>query len=216
VVSFPKAALGPGWRRYERWLNGLITPRDHARELFVESPLVHPSVLLRATALEEVGGYRDVAWAEDYDLWHRLHASGWHLAKIDAPVLAWRQSPGRLSLTSPRYRHEAFLEARAFYMARHPALRGGRVAVWGAGRTGRRLRRLLGGHGVAVTCFYDIDPAKIGREHDGTPIRSWNELAPAGREPLVAAVGIPGARALILDEARRRGYREGRDLLLAA
>ncbi len=216
VALFPRRALGPGWRRYERWLNGLLTPEDHARERFVESPLAHPSVLMRAGAVAAVGGYREVAWAEDYDLWLRLAEAGWDLAKVDAVLLAWRQRPDRHSLTSARYSPEAFLDARAHFLARHPALAGGRVAMWGAGRTGRRLGRRLRAEGVAVERFYDVDGKKIGRTVEGAPVASWTDLEPPGRLPLVAAVGAPGARALIRPEARRRGYREGVDLLFAA
>ncbi len=216
VAIFPRRSLGPGWRRYQAWLNGLTTPEDHARERFVESPLAHPSVMLRAEAVASVGGYRDPGWAEDYDLWLRLAEAGWELAKVERTLLAWRQTPGRLSLTSPRYRPEAFLAARAHYLARLPALAGGRVAMWGAGRTGRRLTRLLAGRGVEVTRFYDVDPGKIGRRVLDIPVHSWTELEAPGRAPLLVAVGAPGARALIRPETRRRGYREGVDLVFAA
>jgi hypothetical protein len=38
-------------------VNSLTTPEQIRRERFVESPLVHPSVVLRADVL--AGGYRD-------------------------------------------------------------------------------------------------------------------------------------------------------------
>jgi glycosyltransferase involved in cell wall biosynthesis len=216
VAMFPRRSLGPGWRRYLVWLNGLITPEDHAREAFVESPLAHPSVLMRAEALDAVGGYRETPWAEDYDLWLRFLEAGWDLAKVEAVLLAWRQTAGRLSLTSPRYDPRAFLAARAHFLARHPALAGGETMIWGAGRTGRRLARLLTAGGVRVTRFYEVDRRKIGGTVLGSPVRSWTELEPAGGPPLVVAVGTPGARALIRPETRSRGYREGVDLLFAA
>ncbi len=216
VAMFPRRSLGPGWRRYQGWLNGLTTPEDHAREVFVESPLAHPSVLMRAEALSAVGGYRETEWAEDYDLWLRLLEAGWDLAKVDAVLLAWRQTPDRLSLTSPRYHPRAFLAARAHYLARHRVLAGGETAIWGAGRTGRRLARLLTAGGVHVTRFYEVDRRKIGGRTLGSPVHSWTELEPAGRAPLVVAVGAPGARSLIRPETRSRGYREGVDLLFAA
>ena len=53
VRSFPHVT--PGRLRYDRWLNGLRTHADMARERFVESPLDHPSVLLRAEPLERLG-----------------------------------------------------------------------------------------------------------------------------------------------------------------
>lgn len=216
VYLFPRTALGAGWRRYERWLNGLLSPADHARELFVESPLAHPSVLMRADAVEAVGGYRETAWAEDYDLWLRLSQAGYELAKIERRLLAWRHSEQRLSARSPRYSHAAFLKARAHFLTRHRLFAAGQLAIWGAGRTGRRLRTLLAAEGVTVERFYDVDPAKVGRRLRGAPVYSWRDLAPPGKLPLLVAVGAPGARAQIRPELRRKGYREGVDVLFAA
>src|SRR5262245_48659475 len=69
VEAFPPDAVREGLSRYVAWQNGLITPEDHARQIFVESPLCHPSVLLRREALDAVGGWHDPPWPEDYDLW---------------------------------------------------------------------------------------------------------------------------------------------------
>jgi glycosyltransferase involved in cell wall biosynthesis len=216
VAIFPRADVGAGWRRYETWLNALVTPEDHHREIFIESPLVHPSVMMRAAAVEAVGGYRETPWAEDYDLWLRLSAAGWGLAKVPATLLAWRHTMERYSLVSPKYSHGSFLAARAHYLARHPMLAAGSVAIWGAGRTGRRLTRRLRRHGVRVVDFYDVDPRKIGRDVEGARVRPWTDLARPGGIPVVVAVGSIGIRELIRPEVLRRGYREGEDVLFAA
>jgi len=215
VALFPRAALGPGWRRYQGWLNRLLTPADHARERFVESPLAHPSVMMRAEAAAAVGGYRERPWAEDYDLWLRLVEAGRGLAKVNRTLLAWRHHQTRLSINHPRYTPAAFLAARAHFLARTPALAGRGVHLWGAGPTGRKLARLLAAEGILTERFYEVDPAKIGRKTLGVPVVSWTALEPAGRFPLVVAVGAPGARKRIRPETRARGYREGEDLFFA-
>src|SRR5438132_3653444 len=40
-----------GMRAYVRWLNALLDHEAIARDLLVESPLAHPSVMMRACAL---------------------------------------------------------------------------------------------------------------------------------------------------------------------
>jgi glycosyltransferase involved in cell wall biosynthesis len=216
VTLFPRERVGPGWTRYAAWLNGVLTVEDHARERFVESPLAHPSVTMRAGAVEAAGGYRDPKWAEDYDLWLRLLEAGWGLAKVDRVLLAWRHSEDRLSVRSERYAPDAFLAARAHYLARWLRADGlDRTALWGAGPTGRKLQRMLAGDGVSVTRFYEVDPAKIGGERNGIPVVSWKELEPAGTTRLIVAVGAPGARERIRPEVRAKGYREGVDAFLA-
>lgn len=206
--------VGEGMRAYVAWQNSLTTPAEHRRDLFVEAPLCHPSVMLRASALDAVGGYRDVAWAEDYDLWLRLDAAGWGLAKIPHVYLHWYHRPGRATFASARYTAARFREARAAFLA--PRLRGARpLAMWGAGATGKRLAAALEAHGIRFARWIDIDEAKIGRTRRGAPVVGPNAIAP-GEELIVVAVGARGARAEVRAHLAARGFTEGVDFVCAA
>lgn len=57
-------------------------PEDPGRYARVNSPINNPSVMLRTRAVKEVGGYRDVHFMEDYDLYARLLAGGWQLRNL--------------------------------------------------------------------------------------------------------------------------------------
>jgi glycosyltransferase involved in cell wall biosynthesis len=211
----PLGPCGEGMRRYIAWQNALVGPGDHRRDLFVESPLCHPSVLLRRTALEDVGGWRDVPWAEDYDLWLRLDARGWLLAKVPEVLLLWRQRPDSATLRDPRYARARFVEARAAYLA-PKLLRAGRpIAVWGAGPTGRRLARALERLGVRASRFVDIDPRKIGRIARAAPIAPPESIR-VGEHTIVVAVGARGARSLVRAHLSRLGFVEGDHFVCAA
>lgn len=59
-------------------------------------PLAHPTLLLKRSALEEAGGYRDVI-AEDFDLYLRLIAAGARLAQGGLYTLAYRLHDGQAS-----------------------------------------------------------------------------------------------------------------------
>jgi glycosyltransferase involved in cell wall biosynthesis len=212
----PLGDCGEGMRRYIEWQNGIVTPEDHVREIFVESPLCHPSVALRREALEEVGGWQDGRWAEDYDLWLRLDSAGWKLAKVPEVLLLWRQGQGgRLTFSDPRYAPERFTEARANYLAPRLVNAARPVVVWGAGPTGRRLARALERHGLHAARFVDIDPRKIGRIARGVRIVPPAELR-AGEETVVVAVGARGARELVRENLLQRGFAEGTDFVCAA
>lgn len=208
-------ACGEGMRRYIAWQNSLLTPEDHARELFVESPLCHPSVVLRREALEDVGGWRDGPWPEDYDLWLRLDARGWKLAKLPEVLLRWRQGEGRATFRDPRYAPARFTEARARYLAPRLAQSARPLVVWGAGPTGKRLARALEPYGVRASRFVDIDPRKIGRTARGASIVAPDVLR-AGKEVVVVAVGARGARELVRASLVERGFVEGEDFVCAA
>lgn len=215
VEGFPDAALGDGLRRYIAWQNAIVTPADHAREIFVESPLCNPSTLIRRAALEQVGGWRDESWAEDYDLWLRLDAAGLSLAKVPEVLLRWRHRPGRVTFTDPRCAPMRFYDAKARYLA--PRLRGmGRpIAIWGAGKTGKRLTRALAACALVPELFVDIDPLKVGRLAQGRPIIAPAELTPR-RHTIVVAVGARGAREIVRARLQRAELVEGIDFICAA
>lgn len=215
VAGFPDAHVGAGMARYIAWQNQLVSAEDHAREIFIEAPLCHPSVLMRRAALEEVGAWRESGGPEDYDLWLRLHAAGWGMAKVPAVLFGWRHRPGRSTFTDPRYAPERFLAAKAPHLARRLRALGRPLAVWGAGPTGKRLARALEPLGLRAQRFVDIDPRKIGRTARGAPIVGPDALV-RGQETVVVAVGTRGARDEIRPRLAAAGWVECVDYLCAA
>lgn len=206
-----------GMRAYVDWQNQLLTPEDVQRELFVESPLVHPSVTLRTDALRALGGYRDTGGPEDYDLWLRGAAAGWRMAKHPLVLLDWRDRAGRLTRTDARYHADRFREAKldALLQRLLPAERP--VVVWGAGPIGKAWSRDLGARGRRVAAFVEVDPDKIGQRIHGAPVVGVEDARRLEAGALhLAAVGRPDARARIRSEAARLGLLDGRDLVAVA
>lgn len=211
VRHFPRSRVAGGLRRYEAWLNSLVEPPAIARERFVESPVAHPSVMVRRELLDGVGGWRDVGWPEDYDLWLRLLERGVDFAKVTRLLHFWRDHGDRLTRRDDRYAPEPFADCRAHFLLRGPLAGTRGAVVWGAGPIGRRLaRRILDG-GAEVSAFVDIDPAKIGRVRHGRPVVAPEEL-PAllgGGVVVLAAVGARGAREVIRARLVSMGLEEG-------
>ena len=206
IRYFPRRLVRDGARRYERWINGLVTPEDIERELFVECPIPHPTLMIRAGALAEVGGYRAIDWPEDYDLVLRLWSAGAKVAKVNAVLLDWREAPERLSRVDPRYGEDAFRRCKVHYLGRRIA--GRDVVVWGAGPVGKAFARALQDAGHAVTAFVDLDPRKIGQEIHGAPVIAPRAINDHRGAFTVAAVGSDGAREEIRTALREAGWRE--------
>lgn len=229
VRLFPQDALPTGLRAYGEWLDATLTPEQIARDIWVESPLPHPTVVMRRDAFETCGGYCQGPWPEDYDLWLRMHVRGWRLGKVAECLYEWRHHPGRLTFTDPRYSPAAFLECKLRQLA--PRLAGRTVRIWGAGRDGRRLRHALRARDIEPTAFIDIDPRKIGRRRLGLRVESPEEaleISPAGTGAcragahpsqggagaiILVAVGTRGARGLIRARLSAAGLREPDDFL---
>ena len=220
VKGFPEAHVREGYRIYIEWLNSLVSDEDIRREMFVESPLANPSIMMRRTWFDEMGGYHDYGWPEDYDLWLRMYLAGAKFAKISSVLLEWRDHPERITRTDGRYSVENFLRAKAHYLVRGPLLDRDAVIVWGAGMMGRRLGKQLQYNQVPLEAFVDIDPKKIGRTRRGKPIISPDDLlvwwGRFQKPALLAAVGARGARVLIRTRLEKLGLVEGRDWWAAA
>ena len=215
VEGFPAEQVRQGNRIYIDWLNSLLSEADIRREIFIESPFAHPSVMFRKSVIVEAGGYQEHGWAEDYDLWLRLYTGGGRFAKLDEVLLGWREHPDRLTRQDSRYSLENFIRAKAYYLMRGPLLNRDAVILWGAGMIGRRLSKHLLRQGAQLTAFIDIDPAKIGRTRRGLPILDPGELPALWRRyanpVLLAAVGARGARQIIRQRLAGFGLQEGQD-----
>jgi glycosyltransferase involved in cell wall biosynthesis len=220
VRGFPEGQVAQGFAIYMDWQNSLVTDAAIRREIFIESPFAHPSVMFRKAAVERTGGYQEHGWAEDYDLWLRLYWAGERFGKVPQALLEWRESPQRLTRTDSRYSLENFLRLKAQALVRGP-LQGRRaVMIWGAGMMGRRLGKQLQNLGAPLTAFIDIDPKKIGRTRRGLPILAPEALPAWWRQAsnpiLLAAVGARGAKPLIRERLVELDLVEGVDWLFCA
>ena len=220
VVGFPTEQVRQGFQLYMDWQNSLISDAQIRREIFVESPLPHPSVTFRRQVVQAAGGYQEHGWPEDYDLWLRLYLQGAHFARLPEFLLEWREHPQRLTRTDNRYSLENFIRAKAYYLAHGPLLDRGAVIIWGAGMMGRRLAKQLERQRIPLAGFVDIDPKKIGHTRRSLPVISpielpdwWSRLP---QPVLLAAVGARGARGLIRQQLECLGFQEGRDWWSAA
>ena len=205
----------PGMQTYVDWVNTLLNPDDIQRNRFVESPLVHPSVMFQASLLAEYDTYRTGPFPEDYELWLRWLDQGVILAKCPEVLLDWYDSTGRLSRTDDRYLPEAFYRIKTQYLARwldhhnpfHP-----QVVVWGGGRKSRQRMRLLECHGIEVQAIIDVVPHKTTT----APCIFYQDIAPPGQYFVLSYVGNRGRRNEIRRFLQQQGYQEGIDFLLVA
>jgi len=215
VRLFPRSAIGPGMRAYERWLASVRTPADVRREAFVECPLAHPTLVLRREVLC-AHGYRDAGWPEDYDLVLRLFAAAHELGVVPRRLVAWRHGPARLSQTSPVYAPDRFTACKAHHLAHGLLARERRYWLWGYGGTGRALAKALRAHDRHPDAIIELHPGRIGQTIQGATVIRPSDLGAPGALPLVVSVAGAEARALIRAELDGRGYREGLDYVCAA
>jgi len=205
---FPRQQVGMGMAGYEHWQNQLLSHEAISADLFVESPFVHPSTMFRREAVESAGGYRDMGWAEDYDLWLRLAAAGTRFARLPRTLFFWRERPERATRTSAAYSREAFRLCKLHHLLNGFLKGESEVILAGAGLEGRAWYRMLHDAGVRVSCWVDVDPRKIGRELHGAPVLATDQVSCTGVKMLMT-VGARGARSVVRQTASKAGFVEG-------
>lgn len=150
VRLFPAAGHGVGMARWCRWHNALLTHEEIVREVLIDSPLAHGTLVASRAVLERAGGWRECGWPEDADLWIRLAESGARFEKLPRVLYGWRQHPESSTRRDARYRREGFLALHLDALSRGRLLAGPLRTVVGTGESLARWRSALTGSGVRV------------------------------------------------------------------
>ena len=103
--------------------NKLINANKFSGKDLIESfkiinPIFHSSVVINKRALLSVGGYRDIKYAEDYDLWLRFILTKRSIRTFNTPVVIFNASniyKRRKDLSSIRSEFEIFYIKRKIY-----------------------------------------------------------------------------------------------------
>ena len=215
VEIFSAHGIQGGLQRYQAWLNSVREPGQVHRQIFIESPLPNPGMMFRSAALQRLGGYREVEWAEDYDMFLRADAMGLRMGKPEPVLLRWREHENRLTHTDTRYARDQFMRAKIHFLARH-RLCGKAVIIWGAGPTGRQIHDLLADEGGVVEGFIEVHPRRIGGSKRGLPVWAVEKCKEPGLAMILVAVGAAGARREISAFMQENSLVEGEDYLFVA
>jgi glycosyltransferase involved in cell wall biosynthesis len=111
--------LDNDWTRTIRTQQDTATTPDALRDLLpLTCGLVHGSIMMRASALRDAGGYsEDHPAAEDYDLWLRLLPSH-RFAKLPERLYTHRVHPGQVSGRHAGQQRETTVRAKLEFIRR--------------------------------------------------------------------------------------------------
>ncbi|MEM9481374.1 MAG: glycosyltransferase [Verrucomicrobiota bacterium] len=204
-----------GFAEYEQWVNSITRSEEISAQRFVESPVVNPTAMFRRSAFDEVGGYRDTEWAEDYDLYLRLLESGRKIPKVPEVLHQWTDHAARVTRTQDRYSLSNFQDAKAHFLSRIDGVRTHGVVILGAGPTGKSMAQRLRNRSTKIHAFYEVHPRRIGEHIGGVPVLDQKDFEKS--EPVaLGAVARRGLRAKVRGLAESAGYREGLDFFSVA
>ncbi len=216
VRCFPTQRIRAGLKRYERWQNGLITPEAISLARFVESPIVHPSVLMRRVTVLAAGAYRDLGWSEDYDLWLRLLHRGIRFGKVPDLLTFWRDHAARLTRTAANCSADAFAACKAAHLLAGPLAGGRPYWIAGTGPDGKRLAKALSAAGGRLSGWLDINPRRLGQTIYGARVHTLAEAPLAADAVVLGCVGGAGGRERVTRLMQAAGLRPGETFWAAA
>ena len=207
-------------RRYQDWNNALVHHEQIRNDLFVESPIMHPTFFGPRSTFETLGGYRVQPWAEDYDLLLRTASAGLRFGKVPEVLVEKFHAHDRLSHVDPIYKRPAMFQAKVHYLLDFGYLKGrDGVLVAGAGPSGRTLAEQFQARDIPVHGFLDHRTGPPDRRIKGLPAWGFPEppppefLEPYRRSLICAAVGdIVGQQQLTV-HLSENGFVEHRDFV---
>jgi glycosyltransferase involved in cell wall biosynthesis len=160
VRAFPEERLTAEARACHAWMNALVTPEEHDRELFVGCPIAPPTLLARTEAVRAAGGFRESGGMEGYDLCLRLWEAGGRLAKVPEELFLWRAGEDHTYRAYAERSSEAMLRCKAAYLCRSVLAGGKPAALLREGRAGEETERALREAGVRIVATAgDVDAA---------------------------------------------------------
>lgn len=140
--------VGLGFRNYERWLNTLVVEGGHWRDIYKECPVPSPAWMMHRADFDSIGGFDSPELPEDYDLCFRMKAGKMQVIGVDAVVHHWRDSQWRTSRTDSTYFPMAYYPLKVKWFLQLDYQPDKDLMVWGAGKKGKLIARLLFEHGI--------------------------------------------------------------------
>ena len=216
VQSFPREIITSGYRLYEQWLNNLTEPSEIEKNLFIESPIPHPTAFFHRQNILAEGGYTERKLPEDYELWLRLWSRGYRFARVPEVLLKWRDHADRLSRTSSAYSLTSFYALKAKYLEHVPCMSGKIIYIAGSGQAARRFGKCLQDNSFHIEAFIDPSKSRQGMMLRGRPVRGPDELSRRSDIPVVIASRLPGARKTIMEFLDRLGFVEWKNYVVCS
>lgn len=209
---FGKEPVSPGMRRYEAWLNSLLSHEDIHGARFVEYPIANPSKIVRRRLHDALGGYRQNDLPEDYDFFLRAATRGARFAKHPDVLLDWREGDHRATRSDPRYGMDRFHEVMVRELLEYLQGDSRPLVLVGLSRPGKRWLASLEREGRPPSLVIDPTEVRAGHTVRGHRVEGPAALPPPG-EHVCLVVTHPGHAAPGLELCRERGWASGSDVV---
>lgn len=192
VTCFCEAGkLSQGVHTFQKWHNSLLTDVEMHQNIYVDSPMVHPTFFGTRSFFLRMGGYQDNGFAEDYDFIFRSVFSGAKLAKLPERLLGWRDHPNRETRINPNLKKDRLFKQKARFFRKFDPLANQPIYLFGIGRFGKALLDALAEVGLTVQGVVDPSGKRLTSGVRGIPAFGLDAKLPEDTV-LINALSISG------------------------
>lgn len=192
---FPdQGELGDGFKRYDAWLNELARKNAHWQEIYTECVIPSHCWLVHRQDLDDAGAFNPNVYPEDYDLCFRFYRAGLKVVGIDRVLHHWRDRSDRISRTWEEYQDNRYFELKLPYFLELDRDRSRPLVVWGAGKHGKALSKLLIESGEQFRWICD-NPKKIGQDIYGVVLEDQMVLPGIQNPQILVVLMAPDQRS---------------------
>ncbi len=213
VKYFAEEGLGDGYLAYEGWLNQLTAAGKNFDELYKECVVPSPCWMLYREDFDQLGAFNADLYPEDYELCFRFYKAGLSIIPCSEVLHHWRDYSSRTSRTDSNYADNSFLNLKIKYFLRLHRNPSRPLVLWGGGKRGKRLARLLL---ELKQEFHWVcnNPQKIGHHIYEVQMHNTESINELPNPQVLVTVAVPGAQIKILKQMEDVGLLNLKDYFM--
>lgn len=196
VEYFSVDELGNGYINYQNWLNNLSLREKNYSDIYKECVIPSPCWMVFRADLDDCGAFHPDFYPEDYDLCFRFYQKALKVICIPQILHLWRDHASRTSRNDPNYADIHFFELKIKYFLQLDYIKDKSLILWGAGKKGKKLAKLLNDYKVPFHWITD-NSRKMGKHIYNTKIESTEIVKYDASQQLIIAIAAPNDLASI-------------------
>ena len=180
--------LAEGYIKYANWLNQLSLNKMNFKEIFKECTIPSPCWMMYRKEFQQIGGFDNQWYPEDYDLAFRMFLNDIKIACVDEVIHEWRDHEFRTSRTDSKYSFENFIPLKIDYFMKFKE--HNKIILWGTGKKGKLIAKELLKNNINFTWITN-NKNKHGKEIYGKRINEINLLDNQESKTIIIGISSP-------------------------
>ena len=191
--------VGGGFIRYENWLNDVAKRSAHIEEIYKECVIPSHSWIIHREDFDNIGAFDFDVYPEDYDLCFRFYKGGLKIIGLDAVLHYWRDRENRISRTWEEYKDNRYFDLKIKYFYELDRDENRPLVLWGAGRNGKDMAKLLLEHEKNFYWVCD-NKNKIGHDVYGIKLTHFDVVSTLESPQIIIIVAAPDGQKEIKEQ----------------